>query len=245
MKRKLISLLLCAAALFALGGTALAETQWDIPEEKDPSEYEYPVPEGLPVVDITSWEYRLANQNNGIGPYCCPQVGFVYEQGIDLRIYDNVIAMIEACRSEGLPCYINCGYRDYSFCFAQDQTALAYYYSSAAEMAANRLCTGCNEHQTGLGLDITDSFAYSANYDGQINEDAVYSETWAWMKEHCAEYGFIVRYPEGKEEYYGLACHPTHLRYVGTEAAQYITENNLCLEEFLLLYGYPVKLPAD
>ena len=43
--------------------------------------------------------------------------------------------------------------------------------------------------------------------------------------------------PEGKEEYYGVACqHPAHFRYVGKEAAKYMTENNLCLEEFIMLY---------
>ena len=57
-----------------------------------------------------------------------------------------------------------------------------------------------------------------------------------WMEEHCAEYGFIVRYPEGKEQYYTLACHPGHFRYVGKEAAAYIMENGLCLEEFIELY---------
>jgi hypothetical protein len=61
------------------------------------------------------------------------------------------------------------------------------------------------------------------------------------MNEHCAEYGFIVRYPESKKEVYGMSCYPGHYRYVGTEAAQYIMDNDLCLEEFLALYGKTFK----
>ena len=71
------------------------------------------------------------------------------------------------------------------------------------------------------------------------------TELLVWLKEHCTEYGFIFRYPEGKEEFYGLKCrHPAHFRYVGKEAAEYITENGLCLEEFLMMYeGNTVYIP--
>ena len=55
------------------------------------------------------------------------------------------------------------------------------------------------------------------------------------MVEHCAEYGFILRYPEGKEAWYGTPCNHAHFRYVGKEAAAYIMEHDLCLEEFLYL----------
>ena len=57
-----------------------------------------------------------------------------------------------------------------------------------------------------------------------------------WMVEHCAEYGFIVRYPNGKSDVTGIIYEPWHFRYVGVEAATYIMENDLTLEEFLALY---------
>ena len=56
------------------------------------------------------------------------------------------------------------------------------------------------------------------------------------MVEHCAEYGFIVRYPNGKSDVTGIIYEPWHFRYVGVEAATYIMENDLTLEEFLALY---------
>ena len=52
------------------------------------------------------------------------------------------------------------------------------------------------------------------------------------MAEHCAEYGFIIRYPDGKQAETEVNYEPWHLRYVGIPAATYIMENGLCLEEF-------------
>ena len=56
------------------------------------------------------------------------------------------------------------------------------------------------------------------------------------MSVHCQEYGFIVRYPDGKEEITEIMYEPWHYRYVGKEAATYIMDNGLTLEEFLELY---------
>ena len=56
-----------------------------------------------------------------------------------------------------------------------------------------------------------------------------------WLRENCAEFGFIIRYPENKTEITGVRYEPWHLRYVGTEVASYKMENNLTLEEFSAL----------
>jgi D-alanyl-D-alanine carboxypeptidase len=56
------------------------------------------------------------------------------------------------------------------------------------------------------------------------------------MAAHCAEYGFILRYPADKTEITGVMYEPWHFRYVGVDAATYIMENDLCFEEFLELY---------
>ena len=60
-----------------------------------------------------------------------------------------------------------------------------------------------------------------------------------WLEENCANYGFIVRYPEDKTDITSISYEPWHLRYVGREAAEYIMENGICLEEFLILYDRP------
>ena len=58
-----------------------------------------------------------------------------------------------------------------------------------------------------------------------------------WLAEHCAEYGFILRFPVEKKAITHVMSESWHFRYVGVEAATYMMENNLCLEEFLALYG--------
>ena len=57
-----------------------------------------------------------------------------------------------------------------------------------------------------------------------------------WLMEHCAEYGFILRFPKDKEHITGIIWEPWHYRYVGEELAQEITASGLCLEEYLAMH---------
>lgn len=57
-----------------------------------------------------------------------------------------------------------------------------------------------------------------------------------WMAAHCAEYGFILRYPKDKTDTTGVMYEPWHFRYVGKEAAAYIMSKGLTFEEFVALY---------
>ena len=88
----------------------------------------------------------------------------------------------------------------------------------------------------GLAIDFTDKQANSAKYEVFEDPEIVDSELYAWLLEHAADYGFILRYPADKAEWYGVACPHAHFRYVGVDAAKYITEHDLCLEEFISLY---------
>lgn len=199
-----------------------------------PSPTPEPMP-ALPDIDIESWEYILANSYNSIHVYE-PMYGGIGGQGIDSRIVDAVSELLQGARDAGYQAYVAVAYRNFEYLLNH------YIYEindqgSAAEAAAIRLPPGCNEHQTGLAIDMTDNYEYNATFLHQFtNEGFEDSELYQWLLEHCQEYGFILRYPEGKEDYYGTACCPGHFRYVGKEAAEYIMENDLCLEEFLLLY---------
>ena len=148
-----------------------------------------------PDVDIDSWEFRLANSNNGIAV----------------------------------------AYRNFDFLFYMYRYMINQL-GSAAAVAAVWPGPGTSEHQLGLALDFTDSYAYSAYYEYFDNTGFRDTELYQWLHEHCAEYGFIDRYPDGKEYYYGTACTEGHFRYVGEEAARYIMDNDICFEEFLMLY---------
>ena len=95
---------------------------------------------------------------------------------------------------------------------------------------------GTNEHQMGLGIDFTDEINNAASYYAFWDSDPETSVTFQWLMEHSQDYGFIYRYPAEKQAWYGTPCGHWHFRYVGVEAAQYMKENDLCLEEFLRLY---------
>lgn len=86
---------------------------------------------------------------------------------------------------------------------------------------------GFSEHNCGLAMDVGGSGDYT------LEQTFANTEAYAWLMEHCADYGFILRFPEGKEDITGVIYEPWHYRYVGVETARYIMDNNLCLEEYL------------
>lgn len=127
--------------------------------------------------------------------------------------------MQKAAAKKGLNIYVSSGFRSYSSqksiynrYVSRDGRALADTYSARP---------GHSEHQTGLSVDlntITQSF-------GRTREGR-------WVAEHCHEYGFILRYPEGKSHITGYCFEPWHLRYVGIKTATEIAKSGLCLEEY-------------
>ena len=89
---------------------------------------------------------------------------------------------------------------------------------------------GASEHQTGYAADVL-SVAYNAN-NSYMNSSFYQTPEAQWMEEFAATYGFIIRYPEDKEDITQVPYEPWHLRYVGRDIAGYIKRNNLTLEEF-------------
>lgn len=87
---------------------------------------------------------------------------------------------------------------------------------------------GYSEHQTGYAFDLDlllEEGTSGIDYDGQ----GIYS----WINENSSQYGFILRYPEGKDDITGYEYEPWHFRYVGVPEALYITEHGLTLEEYI------------
>ena len=87
---------------------------------------------------------------------------------------------------------------------------------------------GRSEHHTGLAIDVT-----SASMGWGLRQDFADYPDGQWIDDHCHEYGFIIRYPKGKTDITGYDYEPWHLRYVGVDAATYIMENGLTLEEYV------------
>lgn len=177
------------------------------------------------------WNLTLVNANNPVPENWAVELKELDGgQAVDSRIYPELQAMFDACRAEGLKPMVKTSYRTYED--QKDMLVLKYRQyknsgSSHEEAQAQALMVaaypGYSEHQLGLAVDIDSSDTQTCS-----NESV-----WDWMKHHCHEYGFIWRYPAVKTEITGISNEDWHFRYVGKEAAAYIMENQLCLEEYL------------
>ena len=169
-----------------------------------------PVPDWPQGLDMTSWEYVIAD--NADTDYTPPKVVYFDGCRMDKRITEDVEAMLIAARNQKLLIHLATGYQDTKTVTAEkaDDCAL--------------------EHNTGLALDIVSTSKVPKN------DSAAKSEIGLWLAEHAAEYGFILRYPEGKEDITGHEYCAYHYRYVGKDAAMYIKEKGITLEEFVELY---------
>lgn len=191
---------------------------------------------GLPAppnIDVTSWEYVLASADHPLPDgFAPPEIAYVGSREVpqDSRIADALYSFTTDCEEAGNEVYLSSGYRSYD-----DQESL--FEAKVEEYGREKAATivlppGTSEHQTGLCCDITDIYR-SPKSPSVLSQ----TDTFQWLNAHCEEYGFILRYPEDKQEITNVIYEPWHFRYVGKEAAAYIKENNLCLEEFLALYG--------
>lgn len=202
-----------------------------------------PTAEPLPELDLKSWELILINDldyENYLSDSYVPQVEMSVDgQYFHINAIDALEKMVEDCQAAGNPCLVALGYRSYNqqaYLFNGKCSQLSwdgtYTYDEAVELARKITAyPGTSDHQTGLAVDIIDEDR--STWDREEFESF---PTLIWLREHCSEYGFILRYPKDKEEETGRTYEPWHFRYVGVEAAAYIMEHGLCLEEFLALY---------
>lgn len=94
---------------------------------------------------------------------------------------------------------------------------------------------GTSEHHTGLAMDLVSTDYW--NYYSDLEHDYEKFDSFKWLYENCADFGFILRYPKDKQDITGITYEPWHYRYVGKEAARYIMDNGLCLEEYIEIFG--------
>ena len=192
----------------------------------------------LPDVDLDAWYLKLANFEKPLGAdFVPPVVEIEEEQEFDVRAAEHLKEMMQDARAAGYNVFLCSGYRSYEIQHALywrhiDEFILEGMTEEQAH-ATTKLSVnypGSSEHQLGLSVDILE-------YDGQpMLPEIGGSGLMLWLEEHCADYGFIVRYPADKTHITSISYEPWHLRYVGAEAAAYIMEKGICLEEFLALY---------
>ncbi len=160
-------------------------------------------------------------------------------EDIDTRMHDDLVNMLEACNEAGNEYRIVSGYRDQAKqqqLFDEKIASLVAQEGLSQEDAEAKAAMtiqrpGYSEHETGLAIDI------SGLDNATLDESLASDPTVAWLDQNCHMYGFVVRYPDGKTDVTGEVFEPWHFRYVGVEAATFMHDNNLTLEEFYQLIG--------
>ena len=148
-----------------------------------------------------------------------------YAQQLQKEAYEAFVKMADAASKEGLGLYIRSPYRSYNTQLGLYQSYVNQNGQTEADTYSAR--AGYSEHQTGLAIDVMSK----ANVVADLGTFESTNE-FTWIKEHCHEYGFILRYPKGKENITGYMYEPWHYRYVGTEVAKKIKELNITYEEY-------------
>ena len=127
----------------------------------------------------------------------------------------------------GMVLYLKSGYRSYG----TQATVYANYLARNNNVDDGYSSPpGASEHQSGLCADILNADYASRS---RMTQDFKWTAEAQWMKENCADFGFILRYPFGKEEITGYPYEPWHIRYVGVEHSKIMQEKDWCLEEYL------------
>ncbi len=166
-----------------------------------------------PVTEVTYIDgILIANKTYALPPD--------YNPGVDPSAQAAFDKMQAAAYDEGLNIYISSGFRSYDY-----QAGLyERYVQRSGKEEADRYSArpGHSEHQTGLAFDLN-----------TIDMTFADTDEYQWVKKHCAEYGFIIRYPEDGEEVTGYMYEPWHLRYLGKETAEKVYDSGLTLEEYL------------
>lgn len=181
------------------------------------------------------WQLLLVNDWNPLPAGYDDEVSFSTVSGgkqVDSRILSAVEQMLSDAQQYGLA--VVSAYRP-----QEEQNTLYWrkvkqytdqgYSDLEAQKVGGTIVKrpGFSEHNCGLAMDVGGSGDYT------LEQTFANTEVYAWLMEHCADYGFILRFPEGKEDITGVIYEPWHYRYVGVDAARYIMDNGLCLEEYL------------
>lgn len=173
----------------------------------------------------------LVNKDNLLSSYYIPegltelQIPFSAPPGDERRLMqkDAAAAVLRLFTQAALDCIglvgIS-GYRSYS----RQETL----YADALKRGSLAVAPpGASEHQTGLALDVS-----CALVNLRLDETFADTPEGTWLKEHAPLYGFILRYPRGKESITGYPWEPWHIRYVGESLSHFLSLTGLTLEEY-------------
>lgn len=226
--------------------------QEEFPKEKEASLSQEPCEEQeeeekvLPEENLpTDWNLLLVNATHTLPADFQVELGVIGSgHKIDKRAVEDYNAMEWAAKQAGCTVYVVSSYRSMEKQIElhhkkiKEYVRAGYTYQEAQEKAATIVAIpGTSEHQLGLAVDMI-----SADYK-KLDQKQETTKGFQWLKEHSWEYGFILRYPNGKTDITGIIYEPWHFRYVGKEVAKEITEQGLTLEEYL--GAHPVSAVSE
>lgn len=200
-------------------------------------------PEGLRLDEDDMWCLILTNAEYPVPEDYTVELTQIpgTEQYVDSRIYESLMGMMDRMKAEGLHPIVCSAYRTLDkqeklFNQKVKNYVKRGHSKEEAYVLARQIISipGSGEHCLGLAVDF-----FSRKYQ-KLEEDFENTPEGQWLREHSWEYGFTLRYDRGKEEITGIHYEPWHFRYVGTEVAKYLKEQELSLEEFYIqesLYG--------
>lgn len=144
---------------------------------------------------------------------------------VNILVLNHFLAMQSKARDCGLEIIVDSGYRSYDY--QQKVWEINVLENGLEETKRSVAIPGCSEHQSGLAIDVA-FMRDNTFYGNALENDAEVK----WLIDNAYKYGFILRYPQGKEDITGYKFEPWHYRYVGIELATIIKYLDITLEEY-------------
>ncbi|MCL2634879.1 MAG: M15 family metallopeptidase [Oscillospiraceae bacterium] len=186
-----------------------------------------------------NWAFYLINKENPLPEDFTVNLAKISEGlFIDERAAPYAIKMIENARADGIILNVISAYRDIEKQtqnfenYVNHLVAEGFSRDEAIAITSTQIAfPGASEHNAGLAIDILTLDWWDTN--NSINDVFDQTEEFRWLVRNSWKYGFVLRYPKGKEEITGFDYEPWHFRFVGTFRAEQMYYSNLCLEEYM------------
>lgn len=183
--------------------------------------------------DVSKKELILVNKYNKLSKSFVPNQlveisnQYAYDDNKTSKItYEAYRSMWNAAKKDGCTLIVTSSYRDYD---AQEEVWNSIENTSGEEAADSKAArAGHSEHQTGLALDIVTYNSYNNEFEN--------TKEFKWLQKNAHKYGFILRFPKGKEDITGYNYESWHYRYVGKEIAEKIRNLGITYDEYYAYY---------
>lgn len=189
-----------------------------------------------------NWNLILVNKKHPVDEnfsVACDEIS--KGQYCDKRITPFLEDMLNAAKLDNEPLFISSSFRSlnrqhylYNTSYQKNINLGFSPLDAKLKTEQYQAIPGTSEHITGLAFDIVSANWFNNHND--LTDDFEQTTAFKWLNDNAYKYGFILRYPKDKTDITGYGYEPWHYRYVGKDAASFIKEHNICLEEYLNVY---------